>query len=271
MVNERSEPGRRRGVVRRRLADGHEDLLVREEPLVISVAGREVLTMRTPGADEDLALGFLLSEGVISKAEDVVSQTLRPGDPTALRPDVMAVDLAPGTLRTEVEGRLTRVHEIRSSCGVCGLADPDQMLEELPPLLPGAPRLARADLEGLRARFESLQADFRDTGACHGAAVFGPHGEVWGHGEDVGRHNALDKAIGAAARAGRDLAHGVAFLSGRAGYDLVVKCLRLRLGVILSVSAPSALSFDLASAAGATLVGFVRPGRHQVYVDGGRL
>lgn len=271
MVNGHTEPGRRQDVVRRRLADGREDLLVREEPLAISVAGREVLTMRTPGDDEHLTLGFLLSEGVISGVDDVVAQTLHPGDPAALRPDLLVVELAPGTLRAEVAGRLTRVHEVRSSCGVCGLADPDQMLEELPPLLPGTPRLAISDIDLLRARFESLQVAFRDTGACHGAAVFGPGGEIWGHGEDVGRHNALDKAIGAAARGGHDLAHACVFLSGRAGYDLVVKCLRLRIGAILSVSAPSGLSFDLATAAGATLVGFVRPGRHQVYVDGGRL
>ena len=86
---------------------------------------------------------------------------------------------------------------------------------------------------------------FAETGASHGAELFGPDGESWGRGEDVGRHNALDKAIGAAARAGHDLTHATAFLSGRAGYDLVFKCLRMRIPVILSVSAASALSFDL--------------------------
>ncbi len=90
-------------------------------------------------------------------------------------------------------------------------------------------------------------------------------------GRDVGRHNALDKAIGLAARSGHDLTRGVAFLSGRAGFDLVLKCLRLRIGIILSVSAPSAMSFDMCKAAGATLVGFVRQRRHKVYWDGGRL
>ena len=92
-----------------------------------------------------------------------------------------------------------------------------------------------------------------------------------GHGEDVGRHNALDKAIGAASRSGHDLANAMAFLSGRAGFDLVLKCLRLRIGIILSVSAPSAMSFDMCVAAGATLVGFVRGSRYKVYWDDGRL
>ena len=170
-----------------------------------------------------------------------------------------------------LRGRLTRTHEIRSSCGVCGLANPEELLEELPPLLPGVPRLGRAQVHQLLDRFQARQEHFAWTGSCHGAAIFGPDGSIWGQGEDVGRHNALDKAIGAAARAGHDLAHGTATLSGRAGYDLVIKCLRVRIPIVLSVSAPSALSFDLCKAAGATLIGFVRPGRMKVYCDTGRL
>ena len=151
------------------------------------------------------------------------------------------------------------------------MTDVDAILEETPPLLPRSPRLARDRIPKLLEQFEQLQVQFRATGACHGAGLFTPDGELLGHGEDVGRHNALDKAIGVAVRSGHELARAVALLSGRAGFDLVLKCLRLRIAIILSVSAPSAMSFDMCKAAGATLVGFVRQGRHKVYWDSGRL
>jgi FdhD protein len=256
------------GAAERQLEDGSSDVLIREEPLVIEVAGQRVLTMRTPGDDENLATGFLLSEGVLQAASAVQDTRFLRGDPAELRADtlVVAVDLA----QARIEGRLTRTHEIRSSCGICGLADPDELLEDLPPLLPGTPPVSLARIEALRARFVAAQRLFDRTGACHGAEIFGPDDRSWGRGEDVGRHNALDKAIGAAARAGHELAHGTAMLSGRAGFDLVLKCLRVRIPAILSVSAASAMSFDLCKAAGATLVGFVRPGRMKVYWSGGR-
>lgn len=258
------------GATRRTRADGRDDLLVREEPLWIEVHGDRVLTMRTPGHDEDLALGFLLSEGVIDGLARVASTTFAAGDPASLRPDTLRVTLSePARARTS--GRLTRTHEIRPSCGICGLVDADQMLDELPPLLPGVPRITRAAIDGFRTRFAAQQPLFAATGASHGAVLFGADGTPWGHGEDVGRHNALDKAIGMAARAGHPLDRAVAMLSGRAGFDLVLKCLRLRIAVILSVLAPSALAFDLCRSAGATLLGFVRDDRAQVYCDPGRL
>jgi FdhD protein len=258
------------GAARRTLGDASDDLLIREEPLWIEVDGQRLLTMRTPGRDADLAIGFLLSEGILANAGDVADVRFTSGDPTALRPDSIAVALVrPSDAR--VQGRLTRTHEIRTSCGLCGLTDPEELLEGLPPILPGVPKLRRADVERLRAEFEREQPLFRATGACHAARLVTRDGAVLGAGEDVGRHNALDKAIGQALRAGHDLSQAVAFLSGRAGFDLVLKCLRSRVPIILSVSAASALSFDLCRAAGATLCGFVRPGRMKVYCDGGRL
>lgn len=253
----------------RRETQAGEDLLVREEPLSIVVGEDEVLTMRTPGDDLHLGLGFLLSEGVIGSVEQVRSHRIEPGDPAKLRADRLVFELADQTGHRA--GRLTRTHEVRSSCGICGLTDADELLEELRPLLPGVPRLARDSLPRLLERFEALQSLFVATGGSHAAALFSPTGEVWGQGEDVGRHNALDKAIGQAAASGHDLQHATALLSGRAGYDLVMKCLRLGIPVILSVSAASALSFDLCQAAGATLCGFVRGDRHKVYCDPGRI
>lgn len=267
-----SEPleGPAPGANRRRLVDGSEDLLIGEEPLLLVLGEARLLTMRTPGNDADLALGFLLSEGVLAAAGDLEQARFAPGDAAARRPDTLHLQVR-GALLPAAQGRLTRTHEVRPSCGVCGLTDADAILEDLPPLLPGVPRVPRGRIDTLRQAFATLQRTFAATGACHGAALFAADGAVLGHGEDVGRHNALDKAIGMAARAGHDLTRAIALLSGRAGFDLVVKCLRLRVPVILSVSAPSALAFDLCQAAGATLVGFVRAGRAKVYWDGGRL
>ncbi len=258
------------GAHRRRLDDGSEDQLIREDPLLIQIEDQQLVTMRTPGDDEALATGFLLTEGVIDSPLQVTSTHLVPEDREAQTPDTIHLRVAPG-LRQRVAGRLARTHEIRSSCGLCGLSDPDELLEDLPPLLTGVPRLDEATITTCRERFEAEQTLFRATGACHAAALFGHDGELWALHEDVGRHNALDKVIGQCARERRDLTHAIAFLSGRAGSDLVLKCLRVRIGVILSVSATSALSFDMCKAAGATLIGFVRENRIKVYLQGGRM
>jgi FdhD protein len=258
------------GAARRTLADGRLDLLVREEPLLLVVHGQQLLTMRTPGRDEDLARGFLLGEGVIAAATDVVGFDHRAGDAEVARVDELHV-----TLRTPPQGlvrdRLARTHEIRSSCGVCGVADPQAILAGAPPLLPGVPKLRRARIAGWLRALADRQELFALTGGSHGALVAHADGPVLGCAEDVGRHNALDKAVGEAARAGADFARCVAVLSGRAGYDLVAKCLRLRLPVVISVSAPSALAFDLCAEAGATLIGFARGDACEVYCGAERL
>ncbi len=256
--------------MRRRLAAGRDDWLVREEPLLLVVHGQQLLTMRTPGRDPDLALGFLLGEGIVTAAADVADLQAVAGDAEAQRADELHVTLrrAPDAL---VRSRLARTHEIRSSCGVCGLADAQSILAGTPPLLPGVPKLPAARIGALVAALHARQPLFAATGGCHGALIAAADGAELGVGEDVGRHNALDKAIGQAARSGADLTRAVAVLSGRAGFDLVVKCLRVRIPVLISVSAPSALAFDLCQSAGATLVGFARGDRHEVYCGGERL
>ena len=258
------------GAARRRLADGRDDLLIREEPLHIDVHGRRLLTMRTPGRDEDLALGFLLGEGIVQAAADVSRIECAPGSPTSGEPDTVAV-----TLRTPPTGsaglRLSRTHEVRSSCGACGAADFQALLDDTPALLPGVPRVPASSFGELVARLAQRQELFSLTGGCHGALLADAHGSPLARGEDVGRHNALDKAIGQAARAGVEFARSIAVLSGRSGFDLVTKCLRVRIPIIVSVSAPSALAFDLCHAAGATLVGFVRGDDFEVYCGESRL
>ena len=258
------------GARQRQLADGRSDQLVGEEPLLLVVHGQQLLTMRTPGRDADLALGFLLGEGIVEQAADVTGLQQHAGDAAAKRADEMHITLArePGEM---ARSRLSRTHEIRSSCGVCGVTDAATILEDTPALLTGVPRVKRATLSQLVEELRRRQELFASTGGCHGALIANADGTVTGFGEDVGRHNALDKAIGEAARTGADLPASVAVLSGRAGFDLVVKCLRVRLPVIVSVSAPSALAYDLCHDAGATLVGFARGERLQVYCGAERL
>jgi FdhD protein len=256
------------GTAQRRLADGRLDRLVEEEPLLLVVDGQPLLTMRTPGRDEDLAVGFLLGEGVVRRADEVGEMTAHAARED--RPAELQIRLRSGPSPL-AKARLTRTHEIRSSCGICGSADLQAALDGALPLLPGVPRLPRRSVAELLAALRARQPLFDATGGSHGALVADAHGRLLGHGEDVGRHNALDKAIGMAARSGADLGTAIAVLSGRAGFDLVVKCLRARVPVIVSVSAPSAAAFDLCNAAGATLLGFARGDSFVTYCGAERL
>lgn len=251
-----------------------EDWVVREEPLLIEVEGESVLTMRTPGADEDLAVGFLLGEGVIGSLAEVRSVESHPASGEAPRAaaDVVRVSLEEPARARGVSGRLARTHELRASCGLCGRASAEGLVAGVAALEAARPRVALAALEGMRRALEERQEVFRRTGGCHGAALFSASGELWAAAEDVGRHNALDKAIGRAAREGRDLREAVALLSGRGGFELVLKALRVGVAVVASVSAASSLAVEIADEAGATLVGFVRAAQApRVYTDEGRL
>ncbi len=256
------------GAIRRTLADGRDDLLIEESPLLLDVHGQQLLTMRTPGRDEDLARGFLLGEGIVRSVDEIVAIGCEPAREDAPATARIELRAAPAGL---AKARLSRTHEIRSSCGACGGADPNALLDDAPALLPGVPRIAAGTLASLTERLTAAQHLFSVTGGCHGALLASADGDVLADGEDVGRHPARDTALGAAAQAGVDLSACIAVLSGRAGFDLVVKCLRVRVAVVVSVSAPSALAFDLCEAAGATLVGFARGDRHAVYCGAERL
>lgn len=268
-ANSRKEPNPV-GASHRRLADGREDLLIDEAPLLLDVHGQQLMTMRTPGRDAELAAGFMLGEGIINSVTDIISISCKQGDPAKSIPDSTKIKLAkePQGL---AKARLARTHEIRSSCGACGIADPQALIDDSPGLLPGVPRVKPSVLTMLVAQLSERQQLFSLTGGCHAALLADCSGKVLASAEDVGRHNALDKAIGEAANKGVDLSSAIAVLSGRMGFDLVVKCLRARISVMASVSAPSALAFDLCHAAGATLVGFVRGERHEVYCGADRL
>jgi FdhD protein len=264
-----------RRVLRR--GEGTVDAVAVEEPLEIRIDGETVaVTMRTPGADVDLALGFLLAEGIIEGAADVasVAHCGRPGEEGY--GNVLDVRSAAGTRidpERILEGR--RFVTATSACGVCGRRAIDGLLSRVRKV--DASRRVPASL--VPAAIEALakvQPGFARTGGLHAAALVGDGGEVLAAAEDVGRHNAVDKAIGALVRAGRIGAGGeppaaVLAVSGRAGFEIVQKAAAAGVPVVASVSAPTSLAVDLADAAAIALAGFVRGGGMNVYAHPWRL
>jgi FdhD protein len=246
------------------------DLVVAEEPLEIRIAGESLMvTMRTPGDDLDLAAGLLYTEGVISSLDEVAALTHGDASAGRDRDNVVEVTVAPGQkLKAEAARRVLRAS---AACGLCGkesiaavrrripaLADPTTVPLEVVLALPDTIRAA--------------QPVFSETGGLHAVGLFTPEGAPLLVREDVGRHNAVDKVIGARLRAGfPSLAGAVMLLSGRAGFELVQKAAVARVPIVCSVSAPSALAVDLAEEVGMTLVGFVRGGSANVYTHPRRI
>jgi FdhD protein len=238
-----------------RVPDGDtRDVVAVEEPLEIRVGGAPVaVTMRTPGHDEELALGFALSEG------------LRPAG--ARVPD----DLAANTVELDAPGfdaaRLARSFYTSSSCGVCGKGALEAVAVEAP-RVESRLELAAALLATLPDRLRAAQAAFALTGGLHATGLFDRGGELLCLREDVGRHNAMDKVIGWAFRAGvLPLAENVLCVSGRLSFELVQKASVAGAPVLVAVGAPSSLAVDLARDRGLTLCGFVRDGRMNVYSE----
>ena len=242
------------GVVR----DGERDEVAVEEPLEIRVDGAPLaVTMRTPGNDEELALGFLHGEGLIDSAPRVVGLT-----------DDFAANVI------EVRGPLRRDPGARrfyttSSCGVCGKGALDEVAVYAPPVSPG-PILARALLASLPDRL--LQPGFSRTGGLHATGLFDADGEPLIVREDVGRHNAMDKVIGWALLDGRlPLAGHALCVSGRLAFELVQKAAVAGAPILVGVGAPTSLAIALADERGMTLAGFARQGRVNVYTGGQRV
>jgi len=245
-----------------------------EEPLEIRVAGDTVaLTMRTPGEDGDLALGFLYAEGIIEAAADVggVAHCGRPGEEGF--GNVVEVTPGAGTSLDWERVALSRRGTLTTSaCGVCGRASIDDLLAACTPL-PSGPVLPRGAVAAAIASLRSAQALFERTGGTHAAAAHAGDGTRILAREDVGRHNAVDKVVGALLRqrlVGRGAAAGpgapvLLAVSGRASFEIVQKAIRARLPLVASVSAPTSLAVDLAVRAGLTLAGFVRDARLNVY------
>lgn len=253
------------GAALRTLADGESDHLVAEAPLALVVGDARLVTIRTPLGREDdeaWARGFLLGEGVVAAFDEIrgIRHAVGDDDVPEIHVDILG----------DAGVRLARAHEIRPSCGLCGSLGGEGLVVNGPTLAAGRPRVTVAAVTAMAQDMRQGQSVFEATGACHAAALFdAASGRRVSLGQDVGRHNAVDKALGHAA--GADLGGLVAVLSGRAGFELVAKLLRAGVPVIASVSAPSAFAFDLCKEAGATLLGFVRGDSARVYWDAGRV
>ncbi|MGI8983377.1 MAG: formate dehydrogenase accessory sulfurtransferase FdhD [Acidimicrobiales bacterium] len=267
-------PGSRTPRQVRVVADGRAtwraDELATEEPLEIRlvVAGARhtvAVTMRTPGADFELAVGFLFSEGVIAGRDDVrrVTYCTDPDVDAGQRFNIVNVELAVGAapdLRF-----LDRHFFTTSACGVCGKATLDALELRCAPLA-GGPEVPAEVLYGLPPRLRDRQGLFDATGGLHAAGLFDAGGELKAVREDVGRHNALDKLIGWAVLQGRvPLGREVVLVSGRSSYEILQKAIAAGVTVVCGISAPSSLAVDLAERFGVTLVGFLRDRRCNVY------
>jgi FdhD protein len=251
-----------------RVADGRastaRDRVAHEEPLEIQLAGAPLaVLMRTPGHDLELVTGFVLTERVVDAADDVESVRHCNDSPHEAEDNVVRVTLREGQ-RPDLE-RLRRNLFASSSCGVCGKATLENALATAPPL-DDPTRVAASVLSGLPGRLRAAQPVFDETGGLHAAGLFDRDGRLLVAREDVGRHNAVDKVVGWAARAGRlPLAGGVLMVSGRASFEIVQKALAARIPIVAAVSAPSSLAVSLAGAAGIALVGFLRGSACNVY------
>jgi FdhD protein len=257
------------------------DAVAVEEPLEIRLGlwadGRLThraisITMRTPGDDFELAAGFLFTEGIVQSREQMreIRHCGQPSAPT----NTVRVDLVPGVAVDLV--RLQRNFYTTSSCGVCGKSSLEALAIGARRIEPTVPvRVKGATVVAMPALLRERQRTFEQTGGLHAAALFSTAGQLLALREDVGRHNAVDKLVGARLLAGElagtDVTDAVLFLSGRASFELLQKAVMARVPVVCAVGAPSSLAIEAAREFGVTLLGFVRDGRFNVYSGGERV
>jgi formate dehydrogenase accessory protein FdhD len=250
-------------IVRRTESGEHEcvtDEVAIEEPLEIRIGGTAIATtMRTPGHDEELAAGFLVSEGIIRTREDFRAFS-------AVAENVVNVELAPTVKFTP--GASQRFGTITSSCGLCGKTSIEAIRQSFPPIdfVRDPMRIAETILLDLPSKLREAQGNFARTGGIHAAGIFDAEGAAIVVREDIGRHNAVDKAIGRALLNGwLPLNRAVLVVSGRSSLEIVQKALAAGIPIVAAVSAPSSLAVNFARECGQTLVGFLRPPTFNVY------
>ena len=262
-----------RGVAERRVlkigAGGEarraRDRLAVEEPLELRVAGRPVgVTMRTPGNDVELAIGYCISERLVARPDNVEAVRFCAPEGQAQEFNVLTVDLRPGV--PVPDPSLDRLAVTSSSCGVCGKASIEAVTAGCPTVATDGLAVPSRVLAAIPERVREAQRVFEQTGGLHAAAVCDTEGGVLCVREDVGRHNAVDKVIGWAATEGRlPLTGRVLFVSGRCSFEVVQKAAVAGVPLIAAVSAPSSLAVELAEQTGMTLVGFLRGDTMNVY------
>lgn len=253
------------------------DYLAAEEPMEIRVRAegrsrRLAVTMRTPGADFELAAGFLYGEGLIGGRSDLLNirYCLDADVDPEQKYNVVTVDVAHSAA---FDPRLFERHfMVNSSCGVCGKASLEAVKVRGSLPVPPGPEVACDLLYGLPDKLRSAQGIFEATGGLHAAALFDTEGTLLALREDVGRHNALDKLIGWALLSDElPLSNRIVMVSGRTSFEIVQKCLAARVPIVCAVSAPSSLAVSLAQEFGMTLVGFLRGVRLNVYAGPERI
>jgi FdhD protein len=249
-------------------------LVALEEPLEIRVDASPVaVTLRTPGHDDELAAGFVLTEGIIISAEELVGVAAVDHVPPTARGNVVDAQLRPlGERGSSTRARLGRVPSfITSACGVCGRGTIDAIQRRAAPLSTGQ-TVSLDCLRSLPEKLRATQSVFAETGGVHGAALFDLEGDLLVAREDIGRHNAVDKIVGfGVLRRQLPFSHAVLMVSGRAGFEIVLKAWIAGIPIVASVSAPSQLAVELADEAGMTLVGFLRGRDFTVYQGPERL
>lgn len=250
------------------------DLVAVEEPLEIRLDYEDAcghraeqsisITMRTPGEDFELAVGFLFSEGIIQKRSQVEQISYCVGAEKDQHYNVVTVALRPGVVFDA--DRLQRHFYSTSSCGVCGKASLEALSLQGYESLPEGLTISPGKLSALPEKLRQAQAVFDKTGGLHAAALFDSSGNLLSLHEDVGRHNAVDKLIGAELLANKlSLDKVMMLVSGRAGFEIIQKALAARISVVASVGAPSSLAVDLACEFNMTLIGFLRGETFNIY------
>ncbi|BET69399.1 formate dehydrogenase accessory sulfurtransferase FdhD [Opitutales bacterium ASA1] len=252
-------------------AEAVGDSVAAEEPLEIRVEGRPVaVVMRTPGHDEELAAGFLLSESVVRSPSDVFEISHCPSVSAGSEGNVIDVLLVHAD-RADLK-RLTRHVFTSSSCGICGKGTIEAVHQRITPLAADEVRIDAAQLAGLPEAMRAHQKLFDATGGLHACALFTRDGRMLHLREDVGRHNAVDKVLGRALLDGLlPLSEHVLAVSGRVSFEIMQKALAARVPVVAAVSAPTSLAVRFAQESGQTLACFVRPGGLNLYAGSQRV